>query len=184
MRALQEAKDPSPQTRNEIYNRAHRAIIAKLKSIDPPVAEAMSSERRRSFAKRLPNRKGNSGCRAEDGKRPRSRHNSQSSAARHNRGRPAHPVLPRRTMLRRQPPAMEPPRHRLRISGAGGHRNGRASKRGKRRPATQTAAAPGKTQDRRRGIQGIPALPRWKFWRRRLRRCAYACSAPFVCLSS
>ncbi len=40
MRALQEAKDPSPQTRNEIYNRAHRAILAKLKSIEPPVSES------------------------------------------------------------------------------------------------------------------------------------------------
>ena len=38
--ALTEVPDSSPQTRNEIYNRAHMALHAKLKEIDPPVAEA------------------------------------------------------------------------------------------------------------------------------------------------
>ena len=38
--ALQETPDSSPQTRNEVYNRAHKALYAKMKEIDPPVGEA------------------------------------------------------------------------------------------------------------------------------------------------
>ena len=39
-RALAETPDRSPKTRNDVYNRAHKALYAKLKQIDPPVGEA------------------------------------------------------------------------------------------------------------------------------------------------
>lgn len=40
MQALQSSQDRSPQIRNEIYNRAHGAVVAKLKQIEPPVSES------------------------------------------------------------------------------------------------------------------------------------------------